>query len=128
MPANTQLLLGLPGSTTAERASFATKSLWVTPYDEDEMYPGGKYPLQNVKTGGVARWVKKVSRARLRWHDTVAPIFSKVAALFLSTVTVVQQSEYAEHMCVLHAQDLHHSQALLDQLAYVTGAPYLQRE
>ncbi len=29
VPANTQLLLGLPGSTTAQRAAFATKSLWV---------------------------------------------------------------------------------------------------
>ncbi|BDA47955.1 Primary amine oxidase [Coccomyxa sp. Obi] len=59
VPANTQLLLGLPTSTTAERASFATKSLWVTPYDEAERYPGGDYPLQNVKTGGVAQWSKK---------------------------------------------------------------------
>lgn len=57
MPANTQLLVG--GGTTAERASFAQKSLWVTPYDEDEKYPGGKYPLQNVKTGGVAHWARK---------------------------------------------------------------------
>lgn len=70
LPANTQLLLGLPGSTTAERASFATKSLWVTPYDEDELYPGGKYPLQNVKTGGVAHWAKKVRHqdARCCWE------------------------------------------------------------
>ncbi len=60
VPANTQLLLGLPSSTTAERASFATKSLWVTPYDEAERYPGGDYPLQNVKTGGVAHWTKQV--------------------------------------------------------------------
>ena len=60
IPANTQLLLGLPGSTTAERASFATKSLWVTPYDDNQLYPGGKYPLQNIYTGGVADWAKEV--------------------------------------------------------------------
>lgn len=64
MPANTQLLLGLPSSTTAERASFATKSLWVTPFDEAERYPGGDYPLQNVKTGGVAHWTKQVRHCR----------------------------------------------------------------
>ena len=60
MPANTQLLLGLPGSTTAQRASFATKSLWVTPYDEEQLYPGGMYPLQNIHTGGLAEWTKQV--------------------------------------------------------------------
>ncbi len=61
MPANTQLLLGLPTCTAAERASFATKSLWVTPYDEAERYPGGDYPMQNVTTGGLSQWTKKVT-------------------------------------------------------------------
>ena len=51
---------GLPGSTTAQRASFATKSLWVTPYDEEQMFPGGRYPLQNIYTGGLAEWTKEV--------------------------------------------------------------------
>ena len=48
-----------PG-TRADYETLPLYSLWVTPYSEDEKYPGGDYPLQNVKTGGVAEWVKQV--------------------------------------------------------------------
>lgn len=43
-------LLAHQSSTTARRAAFATKSLWVTHYDPAERYPAGE--LINQHTGG----------------------------------------------------------------------------
>lgn len=58
-PANTQTLLGLPGSATMTRAGFASKSLWVTEYSPEERWVGGKFPLQNPHPGGILEWVKQ---------------------------------------------------------------------
>ena len=57
---NTPILLGKPGSVTMSRGAFATKNLWVTPYQPTEQWPGGKYPLQNPDACGVAEWTKQV--------------------------------------------------------------------
>ncbi|KAG0761038.1 hypothetical protein G6F60_003551 [Rhizopus arrhizus] len=46
-------------SVVAERAGFATRTIWVTPYDETQMFPGGFYC--NQSKGGedtIASWVK----------------------------------------------------------------------
>lgn len=64
VPPITQNLLGLPGSATMTRAGFAAKNLWVTPYTEDEQWPGGKYPLQNPHPGGLLEWTKQVGTTR----------------------------------------------------------------
>lgn len=35
-------------------------NLWVTPYEPEEMFPGGEFPNQNPRVGeGLATWVKK---------------------------------------------------------------------
>lgn len=67
-PANTQTLLGLPGSATMTRAGFASKSLWVTEYSPEERWVGGKFPLQNPHPGGILEWVKQVLLAGLKMH------------------------------------------------------------
>ncbi|BBH03768.1 Copper amine oxidase family protein [Prunus dulcis] len=42
------------------RAAFLKHNLWVTPYAQDEMFPGGEFPNQNPRVGeGLATWVKK---------------------------------------------------------------------
>lgn len=42
------------------RAAFLKHNLWVTPYNRDEMYPGGEFPNQNPRLNeGLATWVKK---------------------------------------------------------------------
>ncbi|KAH0467641.1 hypothetical protein IEQ34_002674 [Dendrobium chrysotoxum] len=42
------------------RAAFLKHNLWVTPYNRDEMYPGGEFPNQNPRVNeGLATWVKK---------------------------------------------------------------------
>ncbi len=45
-----------PGSSNAERAGFATKHLWVTQYDDDEIHPAGDYPNQNPGGEGLPAW------------------------------------------------------------------------
>jgi primary-amine oxidase len=39
-----------------KRATFLTKSLWVTPYRRDERFPAGEYPNQNPEDTGLAKW------------------------------------------------------------------------
>ena len=45
-----------PGSSTAKRAGFATKHLWITQYDDEEIYPAGEYPNQNPGGEGLPAW------------------------------------------------------------------------
>ncbi|KAI9146950.1 copper amine oxidase [Paramyrothecium foliicola] len=56
----TQLLLADKNSIQARRAQFAQHHLWVTKYEEDEFYVGGRYPMMSkVEIGGVADAVKR---------------------------------------------------------------------
>lgn len=41
-------LLTAPDSAVSRRAAFATRALWVTPHDDDERYPAGEFPTQQV--------------------------------------------------------------------------------
>ncbi|MFK7802015.1 MAG: primary-amine oxidase [Anaerolineae bacterium] len=43
-----------PGSWIHKRAGYMFKHLWVTPFDENEQYPGGKYPYQSLGPGTAA--------------------------------------------------------------------------
>jgi primary-amine oxidase len=49
-PEGRPVLLADPDSDIARRATFATRHLWVTPYDPDERYPAGD--LVNMHPGG----------------------------------------------------------------------------
>jgi primary-amine oxidase len=46
-PAPTQLLLADPDSVQSKRALFAHHHLWITKYQDDELYAGGRYTLQS---------------------------------------------------------------------------------
>lgn len=50
IPEPTALLMADPASSVAQRAAFATKHLWATAYDPDELWPAGRYP--NAHAGG----------------------------------------------------------------------------
>lgn len=52
-PEGRPLLLADPTSATARRAGFATKSLWVTPYDHDQRHPAGDLVNQHPGNGGL---------------------------------------------------------------------------
>ncbi|KAJ9456304.1 Copper methylamine oxidase [Diplonema papillatum] len=55
---HTPTMLALADSTHAKRVGFATKHLWVTPFDEDEMSCAGTYTNQHMGDG-VHKWVEK---------------------------------------------------------------------
>jgi primary-amine oxidase len=50
-------MLASADSSAARRALFATKSLWVTPHEDGELFPTGKYAMNSREdTGPMARW------------------------------------------------------------------------
>ncbi|KAG6473742.1 copper methylamine oxidase-like [Zingiber officinale] len=54
------LPLAGPEAKFLRRAAFLKHNLWVTPYNRDEMFPGGEFPNQNPRVNeGLATWVKK---------------------------------------------------------------------
>jgi primary-amine oxidase len=56
LPASTPTLLARPESSVGRRAAFATKNLWVTPYQADERRAAGDYPNQHAGGDGLPRW------------------------------------------------------------------------
>jgi len=58
-PRGGALLYARPGSWINKRAPFATKSLWVTPYNPAENYAAGDYPNQSPGGDGLAKWTKQ---------------------------------------------------------------------
>ncbi|KAI8377175.1 copper amine oxidase [Choanephora cucurbitarum] len=51
-----------PDSLVAERAGFAKKTLWVTPYDEHQMFAGGFYCNQSAGDDTVEVWANRELR------------------------------------------------------------------
>jgi len=72
VPQSTVTLLAGPGSSVAARATFATRSLWVTPYDPDQRRPAGEHPNQHPGGDGLPRWIEAgrsiVDREVVVWH------------------------------------------------------------
>ena len=62
-PAPTPPLYANPKSDHARRGAFATKHLWVTPYDDNEFYPAGQYPLE-PNPQGLKQWTDKACSTR----------------------------------------------------------------
>ncbi|KAI7861384.1 copper amine oxidase [Spinellus fusiger] len=60
------ILLALDDSVVAQRAGFSKKTLWVTPYDEDQMFAGGFYCNQSDGNDGVEKWAKEGQSIRNR--------------------------------------------------------------
>jgi primary-amine oxidase len=56
-PQNGPLLLADEGSSIHARATFASKSLWVTAYDPAERYPAGDFVNQHPGAGGLPAFV-----------------------------------------------------------------------
>jgi primary-amine oxidase len=52
-PEGNPLLLAADDSSIARRAAFATKHLWVTPFDESQRYPTGDYVNQHSGGAGL---------------------------------------------------------------------------
>jgi len=56
VPSSTPTLLANPESSVGRRAAFATRNLWVTPYQPDERRAAGDYPNQHAGGDGLPRW------------------------------------------------------------------------
>lgn len=55
-----------PTSVHAARAVWAQRHLWVTQYNEGELYPAGEYPLAlEGSRGGIEAWTKQVGGGAL---------------------------------------------------------------
>ena len=55
-PEGLPTMLASEDSSIHRRAAFATKALWVTPYEESERYPTGDFPNQHAGNGGLPEW------------------------------------------------------------------------
>lgn len=53
------LLLAGPNSNLVKRGAFATKSLWVTPHDDEERWPAGDYTMQSPGGQGLEAWTSQ---------------------------------------------------------------------
>ncbi len=51
-------MLAQEPSLIAQRAGFATRNMWVTPYRPDEMRSAGEYPNQSRSGDGLPRWTR----------------------------------------------------------------------
>ncbi len=49
-----------PDSLVAKRSFFATKHLFVTPYEDGQLYPSGDHVVQSKDCMGLKQWTKEV--------------------------------------------------------------------
>jgi len=67
------LMLAQEGSTVAQRGGFASRHVWVTPFDPREKYASGDYPNQHAGGDGLPAYVKQgrsIENADLVvWHS-----------------------------------------------------------
>jgi primary-amine oxidase len=72
VPTSPVTLLAHPTSSVAARAGFATRNLWVTPYEPDERRPAGNHPNQHPGGAGLPAWTEAdrsiVDRELVVWH------------------------------------------------------------
>ncbi|HXQ43955.1 MAG TPA: primary-amine oxidase [Acidimicrobiales bacterium] len=72
VPGATPTLLADARSSIGRRAGFATRNLWVTPYDPGERWAAGDYPNQNPGGDGLPRWTAAdrslVDTDLVLWH------------------------------------------------------------
>ncbi|KAI9369682.1 copper amine oxidase [Aspergillus egyptiacus] len=52
-PSYSQLLLAHPDSYHAQRSEYTTHAVWVTRYDDDELFPSGRYTMQSSGGDGI---------------------------------------------------------------------------
>jgi primary-amine oxidase len=63
LPEGHPALLADPGSSIYQRATFATKHLWVTRFDPDQRYPAGDFVNQHAGGAGLPSYVAADRRA-----------------------------------------------------------------
>lgn len=59
LPCYSQMLLSHPSSFHARRSEFADHALWVTRYQDDELFPAGRHTMQSLGGEGIASAIAK---------------------------------------------------------------------
>jgi primary-amine oxidase len=71
--APSQMLLNRPESFNHKRAIFATRPIWVTKHNEDELFAGGEFTNQSKSSEGVDLWSKRGDNVEnedlVLWHS-----------------------------------------------------------
>ncbi|EJT99280.1 copper amine oxidase [Dacryopinax primogenitus] len=72
MTCPSQMLLMAPDSYNTKRAGFATKPVWVTKYQDGELYAAGEFTNQSKKGTGVEVWTERKDHVEnedlVFWH------------------------------------------------------------
>lgn len=63
IPQYSQMLLADPSSYHAKRSEFGSHAVWVTRYDDEEMFPAGRHTMQSMGGEGIASAIER------RRHD-----------------------------------------------------------
>lgn len=63
MPFYSQMLLSHPDSYHAKRSEFTNHAVWVTNYDDHDLYPAGKYTMQSSGGDGLASAIENRKKA-----------------------------------------------------------------
>ena len=58
VPGSNVLAFSHPDAPITQRAAFATRHLWVTPFQPDERFPAGDYPNQHPGGAGLPAWTE----------------------------------------------------------------------
>ena len=75
MPTDPVLIKKNPNNWVTKRAQFATKTIWVSKYEEGERYPAGEYPNQSARLSadGLPAYVEAdesiVNEDIVMWHS-----------------------------------------------------------
>lgn len=59
LPSPSQMLLAHPTSYHARRSEFAKHAIWVTHYQDDELFPAGRHTMQSMGNEGIESMIKK---------------------------------------------------------------------
>lgn len=96
-----QMLLAGPNSFGSKRARFATRPIWVTKYQDDELFAAGEFTNQSKQSDGVEVWAGRNDAVEnedvVLWHSMFLPLDFQTAAnysqhLVLRTTLVLKIS------------------------------------
>jgi primary-amine oxidase len=72
VPHDSQMLLAHPGSIHAKRSEFCSYPIWVTRYNDQELYASGDHTMQSPGGEGIESWIKsRPSPLSVRNEDIV---------------------------------------------------------
>lgn len=76
-----QMILSRPKSFGVKRAQFATRPIWVTKYQDDELFAAGEFTNQSKESQGVEKWAARNDAVEnedvVLWHSKSSSRFAK---------------------------------------------------